>query len=74
MRCNFQVFTNFVRKMEYNLAIDQGNSSSKLYLFAGLELVASRKVEHLTASAIEDFVAGKDVRGAIISSVVGDDA
>ena len=74
MRCNFQVFTNFVRKMEYNLAIDQGNSSSKLYLFAGLKLVASRKVEHLTASAIDDFVVGKDVRGAIISSVVGDDA
>lgn len=74
MRCNFQVFTNFVRKMEYNLAIDQGNSSSKLYLFAGLELVASRKVEHLTASAIDDFAAGKDVRGAIISSVVEDDA
>lgn len=60
--------------MEFNLAIDQGNSGCKLYLFEGLEPVSSKRYDNITMRDIDDFIAGHSVKCAIRSSVVNEDA
>ena len=60
--------------MELSVAIDQGNSSAKISVFAGEEKVASKRFEQLTLQNLEEFLANHvGVTRAIYSSVVGDD-
>lgn len=61
--------------MEVSLAIDQGNSSAKVAIFAGEELMELTRHDTLRAADIEAIAGRNAVRRAIYSSVrMGDDA
>jgi len=53
-----------------NLIIDQGNTQAKLALFEDGQLIAQTKTAELTTGFVLDFIQGKQINAAIISSVV----
>ena len=60
--------------MKLSLTIDQGNSSAKMSVFDGDEMIYSERCEsRLTADDIADLLAKFDVGSAIYSSVIGND-
>lgn len=52
-----------------NLIIDQGNTSAKLALFEGRELVKVRQTVHWDESFVDELISGRKVDAAIFSSV-----
>ncbi len=59
--------------MDLSLTIDQGNSSAKVSLFSGRELLRSCRFDNLTGADIDRVLKGYPVAKAIYSSVVGND-
>ena len=59
--------------MSYNIAIDLGNSSSKVYLFDGNTLAESFRYSILTPELLEEIFARYDIADAVIASVRSDD-
>lgn len=59
--------------MELSIAIDQGNSSAKVAIFAGEKLIEVIRHSELRAADIEAIASRIDVQGAIYSSVRLDD-
>lgn len=60
--------------MKLRLAIDQGNSSTKLSIFDGEKMIATERHDVLTVAALDDLTARFHVSSAIYSSVVGNDS
>ena len=59
--------------MSYNIAIDLGNSLTKVYLFEGNTLAGSFRYSTLTAESLDELFARYDICDAIIASVRSDD-
>lgn len=57
-----------------NLIIDQGNSSSKVSVFEGDDIIFSQRYEKLNISDLEEIKKAQGWESAILSSVVGEDA
>lgn len=57
-----------------NLIIDQGNSSSKVSVFEGDDIIFSQRYEKLNISDLEGIKKAQGWESAILSSVVGEDA
>ena len=59
--------------MKLRLAIDQGNSSTKLSIFDNEKIVAAERHDKLTVAALDDLTTRFHVASAIFSSVIGND-
>lgn len=59
--------------MSFNLAIDQGNSSSKVYVFEGENIVDSFRFDTLSKTDLVPIYKKYDIHGAVISSVQNED-
>lgn len=56
------------------MIIDQGNSSSKVSVFEGDDIIFSQRYEKLNISDLEEIKKAQGWESAILSSVVGEDA
>lgn len=56
-----------------NLIIDQGNSSCKINIFEGDEILYSKRFERLTCDDLNELLQQQGWEEAILSSVVGED-
>lgn len=59
--------------MKLHLAIDQGNSTSKIYIFQGESMIGSRRYEQLSVKCLEELFAEYSFEDAILSSVQNED-
>lgn len=59
--------------MEYNLAIDRGNTSVKLSVLESGKVVLTERFERLTADVVSAYGKRFDIGGVIYSSVAGND-
>lgn len=59
--------------MEYNLAIDRGNTSVKFSVLEGGKVVLTERFERLTAEIVSAYKKRFDIGGVIYSSVAGND-
>lgn len=59
--------------MSFNLAIDQGNSSSKVYVFEDEDIVDSFRFDTLSKTDLVPIYKKYDIHGAVISSVQNED-
>ena len=57
--------------MKLRLAIDQGNSSTKLSVFDDEKIVAAERHDILSVAALDDLTNRFNIASAIYSSVVG---
>lgn len=51
------------------MAIDQGNTSAKVFIFSGNDIVESRRYNELSVNIVDDYFARIDISGVIVSSV-----
>ena len=73
MQCDWHYIANFAMFMAYQLAIDSGNTSVKVYLAADGEIVGCHRFACL-ADADIDSLCPSGVDGCIVSTVRSDDA
>jgi type III pantothenate kinase len=56
-----------------NLAIDLGNTSSRLYTYDGTRRIGKQVLPNLNANLLEEFIEENSIKSSILSSVIDDD-